>query len=269
MVASAKLHKAQKTLEKMLPYEKRLRDILLDLLSVENKGGIKCFSSTNGDVSKVALLCVSSDSSLCGAFNSSVAKKTVETIEEYRKAGVKDIVVYSVGRKIREALKGKDFISLEDRTSLCSKRNYSEASALAKELTEAFKNRGFDRIELIYSHFKSIATQSIVREVFLPFDELSFSRKESKNAKDPSVPYILEPDIEGLMSRLIPEYLNMKLYSVLSDAAAAEHAARTVAMQTATDNGEDLLQELTLEYNKGRQEKITDELLDMIGGSIK
>lgn len=269
MVASAKLHKAQRALERMLPYEKRMRDILMDLLAAENGGSGEYFSSQDRHIGKIALVCFSSDSSLCGSFNSSVIKKALEVISEYREAGAESISVYSIGRKMRDAMREKDYVSLYDRSHLFGKRTYAEASGLAKELSSSFRYGSFDKIELIYPHFKSIANQAVVREPFLPLEKLPSGKKDFKIGVETRSPYILEPGKEELTARLIPEYLNLKMYAVLSDSAAAEHAARTVAMQTATDNGEELLQELTLEYNKGRQQKITDELLDMIGGTMQ
>lgn len=272
MVASAKLHKAQREINKALPYEESMRSILSDLISAGEavKGGL----FEERPVGKVALVCFSSNSSLCGSFNSNMIKKADEVIAEYRKAGVDDITIFSIGKKMDEAMAKRGFSSPEICSSLSLGRTYNDSVSFAKELSESFLSGKYDLIELIYPHFKSISSQPVVREVFLPFGE----RKPAAIAtgfhtggaeEGTELEYILEPDKAELMSRLVPQYLNHKIYSVLLDSAAAEFAARTVAMQTATENGEDLLQELTLEYNKERQQKITDEILDIVGGSAR
>jgi F-type H+-transporting ATPase subunit gamma len=124
-----------------------------------------------------------------------------------------------------------------------------------------------DKVELLYNHFKSTATQILTREVYLPMDAHS-GRSEGSREQPQETDYILEPSRDELLSMLLPKVLRMKLYTVLLDSNASEHAARTMAMQIATDNADDLLQELTLMYNKTRQQAITNELLDIVGGSM-
>ena len=140
-------------------------------------------------------------------------------------------------------------------------------SELAEHLMNLFVNKEVDRVEFVYTHYKSTATQVVMHETFLP---LALNSEGEKNNKDGIMPdYIVEPSAEELVSRLLPKALRMKIYTILLDSNASEHAARTVAMQQATDNANDLLQELNLMYNKGRQQAITNELLDIIGGSLK
>lgn len=124
----------------------------------------------------------------------------------------------------------------------------------------------FDKVELSYNHFRSTASQPPVRETYLPFAPADDTEKTG-NAE--SFDYIVEPDVDTILEELLPKVLMLKMYTVQLDTNAAEHAARTLAMQTATDNGNEILQELTLEYNKGRQQKITSEILDLVGGSMQ
>ena len=272
MVASAKLHKAQKAIERTLPYEGRMRDILSRVISASGPSERDVFEER--PVSKVALICFSSNSSLCGSFNYNVIRKTEEIIAEYREeAGIESISVFSIGRKMAEAMAKKGFDNYEIAARISETKSYDDTSILVKQLSESFHLREFDKIELVYSHLKSLSSQPVIRETLLPFEKnkpaviaTGLHRNFPENGNDTD--YILEPDKEELLDTLIPQYLNHKVYSVLLDSAAAEYAARTVAMQTASDNGEDLLQELTIEYNKSRQQKITDELLDIVGGSL-
>ena len=129
---------------------------------------------------------------------------------------------------------------------------------------ELFLNKEIDRVELVYTHYKSTSTQVVMHETFLP---LALEAEDGKS--EATSDYIVEPSPEELVMRLLPKALRMKIYTVLLDSNASEHAARTVAMQQATDNANELLQELNLMYNKGRQQAITNELLDIIGGSMK
>ncbi|HAC73947.1 MAG TPA: ATP F0F1 synthase subunit gamma, partial [Porphyromonadaceae bacterium] len=131
-------------------------------------------------------------------------------------------------------------------------------------LMELFLNKKIDKVELIYHHYKSKGTQELLRETFLPITLMT----EDERWKIPQPDYIVEPDPQTIMDQLIPKVLKLKLYTIHADSVSSEHAARTIAMQTATDNADDLLDELTLQYNKLRQQSITNELLDIIGGSF-
>ena len=149
-----------------------------------------------------------------------------------------------------------------DYQKLADKPSYAPAAELAEKLMEDFLAGRLDRIDLVYNHFVSSGKQVTVRETLLPMGDVIPSE-----AKESEIDYILEPSASALLADLLPKSLRLKFYTALLDSNASEHAARTVAMQTATDNGEDLLQELTLQYNKSRQQKITSEILDLAGGS--
>ncbi|MBR6417000.1 MAG: ATP synthase F1 subunit gamma [Bacteroidales bacterium] len=260
MVASAKLRKAQNAIGNMVPYQKRLSGILCNLMGSADAEGV--FTTPKTEIRKVALVCFSSNSSLCGGFNANVIREAGKVIDEYRKEGV-EVTVYSIGRKMAEAMKKKGYPSPEDYSDLSSEPNYSGAAAVGQMLSDAFVDGTYDKVELIYNHFKSTASQPTVRETYLPLTVES----QAESAAD--IDYIVEPDRQTQIDLLLPKVVLLKIYTVLLDSAAAEHAARTVAMQIATDNGNDLLQELTLEYNKGRQQKITSEILDLEGGALE
>ena len=232
-------------------------------------------------VHRVAIVAFSSNSSLCGAFNSNAIKETLSLIKEYKDSGLdeKDITVYSVGRKMNEAMRKAGFVSPADYSRMADSPSYEAASALAQELMDGFLKGCFDKVELVYNHFKSTASQVVTRQTYLPLDlaseqpSLNVSKKpdvfeeEFPRPKNPE-DLIIEPSPKKLVEDLLPKVTRLRVYTTLLDSNAAEHAARTVAMQTATDNGNDLLEELTLEYNKGRQQKITSEILDIVGGSF-
>ena len=277
LVASAKLRKAQQAIEGMRPYEWKLQEMLAHLTRQAGGSGVgisgiyaRIGSRSDAEESaasgpetlaeeKVAIVAFASNSSLCGAFNANAVRLALETIQS---CGDAQVTVYSVGRKMADAMKKVGYPSPADYHDLADKPSYAEAAALAGQLMEDFREGRIDRVELVYNHFVSSGKQVPVRETFLPSTTVIPSE-----AKESETDYILEPSAKELLEELLPKSVKLKLYTALLDSNASEHAARTVAMQTATDNGEDLLQELTLQYNKSRQQKITSEILDLAGGS--
>ena len=261
LVASAKLRKAQQTIEGMRPYERKLQGMLDHLVASGAKvSGEYTRTPAEGAAKlRVALVAFASNSSLCGAFNANAVRLTLETIRSYGEA---DVTVYSIGRKMADSMRKAGHPSPADYQKLADKPAYAPAAELAEQLMADFLAGRLDRIDLVYNHFVSSGKQVPVRETLLPMGDVIPSE-----AKESEVDYILEPSASALLADLLPKSLRLKFYTALLDSNASEHAARTVAMQTATDNGEDLLQELTLQYNKSRQQKITSEILDLAGGS--
>jgi ATP synthase, F1 gamma subunit len=261
LVASAKLRKAQQTIEGMRPYERKLQGMLDHLVASGAKvsGEYTRTPAEGAPKQRIALVAFASNSSLCGAFNANAVRLTLETIRSY---GDADVTVYSVGRKMADAMRKVGKPSPADYQKLADKPSYAPAAELAEKLMEDFLAGRLDRIDLVYNHFVSSGKQVAVRETLLPMGDVIPSE-----AKESEIDYILEPSASALLADLLPKSLRLKFYTALLDSNASEHAARTVAMQTATDNGEDLLQELTLQYNKSRQQKITSEILDLAGGS--
>ena len=282
LVASAKLRKAQQTIEGMRPYERKLQEILSRVMeqcgpaaSLSGAYARKEEQNEEGVAprQKVAMVAFASNSSLCGAFNANVVRLALDTLRSYENA---DVTVYSVGRKMAESMKKVGKPSPEDYQKLADHPAYAPAAELAESLMEAYREGRLDRVDLVYNHFVSSGKQVPVRETLLPMGEIPSPAAPVRNdnesvipseAKESDLDYILEPSASELLADLLPKSLRLKFYTALLDSNASEHAARTVAMQTATDNGEDLLQELTLQYNKSRQQKITSEILDLAGGS--
>lgn len=272
MVASSKLRKAQAAIGNLLPYEQQMHHILADLLTDEVPAGGSYIAQR--PVKKVAIVAFSSNSSLCGAFNSIAIRHFTEAVSAYREQGLteKDITVFAVGRKIADAARKMGFPSQGDFSKMADKPSYADTSALARRLMDMFASKEVDKVELIYNHCKSTSTQIPVRETYLPVSlnvsEYSDGNGSGQGHGDMANDYIVEPDPATVLGELLPKVLYLKMYAVLLDANAAEHSARTVAMQVATDNGTELLQDLTVQYNKQRQQAITDELLDIVGGTM-
>ena len=261
MVSSAKLRKAQKTIENFFPYEQRLNGLLNNFLSAE-EDSVSIFAD-NREVSRVAIVVFASNSSLCGGFNANVIKRMNTCIKEHKSLGNENILIYPVGKKVFKATKKLGFVPQGNYEEMADKPNYAQAVLLANQVMELFKSKTVDKVELIYHHFKSKSSQVITAETYLPFQ---LSKPEVGSV---SLNYIVEPDRATILDELIPKVLRLKIYTALLDSNASEHAARTMAMQIATDNADDILQNLSLLYNKSRQQAITNELLDIMGGSFK
>lgn len=255
LVASSKLRKAQKSIENLRPYEEELAVILRELTG-SGAGAVQMqqtLQMPEGD--SVAIVPIASNSSLCGGFNANVIKKTLEVIAELEEHG-KKVTVYPMGRKMSEAMKKAGYPS-EDFSQFIARPSYADAVKIAGGIAD-----DNEEVILIYNHFVTTAKQVVVVEPWLTAEKPG-QKADGDSAEEV---YIIEPGKEEVLERLAPQVTMLKFYAAVLDSAAAEHAARTIAMQTASDNAQDLLSELTLEYNKGRQQKITAEILDLIGG---
>ncbi len=295
MVASSKLHHAQVAIQNMLPYENMLEHILKSFLV--STPSVQCdLAVEHKETKRVALVVYSSNSSLCGGFNSNVIKMMLQAIDEYKAQGIDDITVYPIGRKVAEKVQKLGLKSAGDFTELADNPNSSDCAQIATSLAQQYAAGELDKVEMIYHHFKSAGSQILTHKTFLPIDlsteaigedndrelggtvvtakaqEYLRKKKEAEDrevaeAKPLNDDFIVEPDLETVLGVLIPKQLHLMLYTALLDSQASEHAARMVAMQTATDNADELLRSLNLQYNKSRQQAITNELLDIVGGS--
>lgn len=295
MVASSKLHHAQVMIENMLPYETMLEHILKTFLASE--ADATTIYSIERPVKRIALVVYASNSSLCGGFNTNILKMMQHVIDEYKHLGMDNILVYPVGRKVAEKVAKLGLKSAGDFTDLADKPNVKGCIDMARDLGKRFRDGEIDRVEMIYHHFKSAGSQILTRKTFLPIDLTSelerdherdlttrvvtresqeYLRKKAQTTSENRVSeakplndnFIVEPDMNTVLSLLMPKLAHLMLYTALLDSNASEHAARMVAMQTATDNADELLRQLNLQYNKSRQQAITSELLDIVGGSI-
>ena len=296
MVASSKLHHAQVMIENMLPYETMLEHILKTFLASE--ADASNVFSIERPVKRVAIVAYSSNSSLCGGFNANIIKQMQMVAAEYEALGKENVVIYPIGRKVAEKAVKLGYPVGGSFNDLADKPNVQQCIELAKDLGKKFLDGDIDKVELVYHHFKSAGSQILTRKTFLPIDikseltkdhfrdlKSTVATKESQeylrkrdaeqqnshvrtlDGKPLNDNFIVEPDMNTVLSMLIPKLAHLMLYTALLDSIASEHAARMVAMQTATDNADDLLRQLNLQYNKSRQQAITNELLDLAGGS--
>ena len=296
MVASSKLHHAQVAIQNMLPYETLLEHILKSFLASDRD--IDMPFDKQRPVHRVALIVFTSNSSLCGGFNNNVIRKMIEVMNEYKAQGLTDddFLIYPVGRKVEEKVTKMGLKKAGSFLELADKPNSEGCRQLGTDVGTKWYRGEVDKVEMIYHHFKSAGSQILTRKTFLPIDledqlyedkerDLSsdvvtakaqeYKRRhghqgeesEREEAKPLNDDFIVEPDVETVLRELVPKELHLMIYTALLDSAASEHAARMVAMQTATDNADELLRDLNLDYNKSRQAAITNELLDLAGGA--
>ncbi len=295
MVASSKLHHAQMMIGNMLPYETMLEHILKTFIASDVE--LRSSYSIERPVKNVALVVFSSNSSLCGGFNANILKTMTHVVEGYKNLGKENFIIYPIGRKVAENVQKEGYRVAGDFNVLVDKPDVQQCIEITRELGKMFVKGDIDKVELIYHHFKSAGSQILTRKTLMPVDitaelardherdlETNVVTKESqeylKNKKEAETRsedisatplnenYIVEPDMHTVLDTLVPKMLHLMLYTALLDSIASEHAARMVAMQTATDNADELLRQLNLLYNKSRQQAITNELLDLVGGSV-
>jgi F-type H+-transporting ATPase subunit gamma len=273
-----------------------LEHILKSFLAAEV--GSQTIYDQERPVKRVALVVFSSNSSLCGGFNANIIKVMTKAVDALStELGKDNVEVYPIGRKVAEKAGKLGYNVKCELADLVDHPNVKQCIDLAMELGERFANGEIDKVELIYHHFKSAGSQILTHKTFLPIDiESELQRdherdltttiatqkvqdylkkkgRKKKQANENEVAplndnFIVEPDMHTVLSQLIPKMGHLMLYTALLDSVASEHAARMVAMQTATDNADELLRQLNLQYNKSRQQAITSELLDIVGGSV-
>lgn len=267
MVASSKLHHAQQAIESMRPYEHQLSHIMSTFVA-NMEGSIESPYAGSREIKRVAIVVYTSNSSLCGAFNANVVKAFNHKLDDYKKAGIEVVKVYALGKKAADAVAKVGFNNPTDYSTLLDHPSYEKASDIATEIMDLYTTGQIDKAELIYHHFKSAGSQILTEETFLPI-ELDTTSNNNQEGSKQAIDFIAEPSKEDVIAELIPKSLHLKIFTALLDSLASEHAARVIAMQAATDNADDLLRELTLTYNKTRQQAITSELLDIVGGSMQ
>lgn len=260
MVASAEFHRAQRALEDARAYKQAV-DSLLGDLAAANPNFVSRFALP-ADKKPVAVVAMSSNSGMAGSFNSNIVRETACIEQLYPND---EVWFFPLGRKIREAWSRAGREHRGNYDYLMERPSQQEISGFAEELVKMFIEGKIARVDLVGYRFKSLGTQTIERRTLLPYSLPSAGDGAKSGLEDY---YILEPSGEELMEAMIPLALVSDFTAALADNRASEHAARMLAMQTASENADELLEELRLTYNKVRQQNITTELLDLIGSSF-
>lgn len=270
LVSAAKLRRAQEAIQQMRPYANKQGEILKNILA--NLGGADIDISF-GQVRPVNSACVvviTSNRGLCGAFNSNIIKSAVANIEakysEQRRNG--QLTIMPIGKKAAEYFRKhySDCTIIDKYVALFNDLSFDHVANVPQELMAAFSAGNYDAIDVSYGRFKNAALQIPETVAFLPVAKMEVEEEE-KEEKKSNADYTFEPDMNTLLEHLVPSILNTTLYKFVLDTHASEHGARMTAMEAATENANDLLKELKLKYNKARQEAITNQILEIVGGA--
>ena len=268
MVSASKLRRAQSAITQMRPYANKLNEMLVNILS-NLEGDANTSFGDQRPVENACMVVVTSNKGLCGAFNSNVIKATVAAINKkyaVQKAAGK-LTILPIGKKgfiyFKKNYKNCPIIS--DHVTLFDDLSFDNVAKVSQRLMDAFETKEFDAIDVAYARFRNAAVQYPEHVQFLPVAKLEV--EEGKKKQKHKADYIFEPNKEDLLKHLIPSILQTQFQKFLLDTHASEHGARMTAMDAATENAEELVKELKLAYNKARQEAITKELSEIVGGA--
>jgi len=262
MVSAAKLKRAQDAVTRMMPYSKKLQEILAGLsASIDASDNVY---SAEREVQNVVIIPITSNRGLCGGFNNYILKETIRLANEEYKG--KNVSIVTIGKKATDAFKKSPMFAKADflptnLDNIWNELSYANAAPIADKLMKAYADKLVDKVVIVYNHSKNVATQVVQTSQFLPVVQ------EVKAEDAAEMDYIFEPTKEEIVAELLPKTLKTQLYSLLLESYAGEHGARMTAMHKATDNASDLNKRLKLEYNKARQAAITNEILEIVGGA--
>lgn len=265
MVSAAKLRRATDAIVQMRPYAEKLQEMLSNIVS-NSSGDIDLSLAEERNVERVLLIAITSDRGLCGGYNANVIKAARKSIlDKYSEQHAKgNVVVMPIGKKAFEYFTKNNYPLIDNYWTTFADLSFDNVRKAAVHAQEAYLNKEFDRVELVYSKFKNAATQEFVAEPYLPIPKVENKDKEGNNSK---ADYIFEPSEETLILELMPKILNTQVYKAILDANASEHGARMTAMDKASENANELLKSLKISYNRARQAAITTELTEIVSGA--
>jgi len=267
MVSSAKLKKAQRSIMQMRPYAAKLEEIV-SLISNENNTEEESPFTKERDAHNILIVIISSDSGLCGAFNSNIIKTALSLADKkYHKQNVSgNVDFFSIGKQGKKILKAKKITVIEQIDNFFDNLDFEHSHELSKKVVSFFINKNYDHIELVYNAFKNAGSQICTSEQFLPI--LQPKQDEKEKEKNNNLDFIFEPSQQEILEDILPRSLKIQFYSALLDSFAAEQGARMTAMSQATDNATDLIKKLNLQFNKARQSAITNEIIEVTSGAM-
>jgi len=254
MVAAAKMRRAQENMEKARPYNHRLVEIIQHLLPSVERSMLPLLEIR--DVRRVAYVVVTSDRGLAGSFNSSILRKAHNDIDEF---GKENVDIFCIGKKAKDYFKSRQYNIIESYSDFWSDLNFNQSMKIGSSIIDHFLDLSVDEIRVVYNEFVNVATQATITEKLLPI--------ELKDEELVDTDFLYEPSKKKIVKSLIPRYLNAQVWKYLLESYASEQAARMVAMENATTNSEDMIKNLTLEFNKARQAAITTEMLEIVSGA--
>jgi F-type H+-transporting ATPase subunit gamma len=266
MVSAAKLRRAQDAILRLRPYASKLTEIMQNVSQSSDVSGGNPFTAVR-PANKILIVAIASNRGLCGAFNSNIIriinKMLREQYAQQNSAG--NVKVLCIGKKVSDYFSKNKKLYLDNRNDIYNHLDFEHAAEIASFLMDEFKKETFDKVVIVYNQFKNAAVQYVTEETLMPLQPPT-EQSAGKSAKA-KADYIFEPNIEEIVTELIPKTIRTQLYKAILDSNASEHGARMTAMNKATENAGDMLKELRLSYNKARQAVITREILEIVGGA--
>ena len=259
LVAAAKLRRAQERILSARPYASKMAELLSNLVSGTEDAGHPLLEQREGPRRQIVI--ITADRGLAGAFNSNVLRRATELLRESSSG---EITLIVVGRKARDFFRRRTFTVKRDMIGFWDRLTYAHAQELADYFMQQFLDNEVDEVVLLYNEFRSVAVQRAVRVQLLP---IPHAETGGEGTPAEQVDYIYEPSAEAILGDLLPRHVRMQVWRALMESSAGEHGARMTAMEAATKNAKDIINVLSIQYNKARQEKITKELLDIVGGA--
>lgn len=256
MVAAAKLRRAQENILSLRPYANDVMEVLSDVAALTETDDHPLLARRDPD--RVMLVVLTSDRGLCGGFNSNINRRTEEHIRETSNVH-EEASLAIIGRKGRDYFRRRDVTIRHEMMEIFEDLNWDKAAEVARTIIHEYSQGDLDAVYLVYNEFKSVISQKVVVEPLLPIVPA-----ESQEGR---VEFIYEPNKEALLDRLLPMYVEVEVYRALLESVASEFGARMTAMDNATKNAAEMIESLTLQYNKARQAAITSELLEVVAGA--
>jgi len=260
MVAAAKLRRAQDSVIAARPYARKMKELLQHLASVVDVTAHPLFARRA--TGTTALIVVTSDRGLCGAFNSNIVKSATAYVIDHRR-DLTDVKIIAIGKKGHDYFLKNNFTVVNRYIGVFANLNFPFAQTVIAEVVRGFQNGEYDRVDVVYNEFKSIIQQRVITEQLLPIPPIDSSAAAAGSQTD----YIYEPSSAEIITSLVPKHLNFQMWRILLESNASEQGARMTAMDNATTNANDLIRDLQLSYNKARQASITKELLEIVSGA--
>jgi F-type H+-transporting ATPase subunit gamma len=266
LVAAAKLRRAETRIEALRPYAERMRELMIGTARATPARGFPLLEARES-VQSVAILPLTGDRGLAGAFNAQIVRRALQLEREVRAQGA-DVRWAVVGKKGRSTLRFRRYAIEQAWVDFTDRPAYADAVAIAKTLGDLFTEQEVDRVVMVYNHYVSPLTQTVSVEDVLPIPR-TLLEEEEKSAYEIALEgdFIYEPEPEEILARLLPTYLETTVYRGLLESAASEHGARMTAMRNASKNAGELIDRLTLDMNRARQSEITQEILEVVAGA--
>ena len=254
MVAAAKMRKAQERMEQARPYSNSLSEIIEHLLPDVDRSSIALLQVRQ--IKRKAYVVVSADRGLAGAFNTNLLKIAQREIDEF---GKDQVDIFCIGKKARDHFNYRNYNVLESHIDFWAEMEFENAMMIGRSIVDHFSSGAVDEIHVVYNYFVNIAQQEVRSETLLPLSYGNYDNTASDR--------LYEPSKDEIVGALIPRHLNIQMWKYLLESYASEQAARMLSMENATSNAQDMIKELTLQFNKARQAAITTEMLEIVGGA--